>query len=160
MNNNKANSPFKTDISLAYLFLRLLIGVNFFNHGFTRIGTIPDFVEKTVTNLQGSYFPEPLVRINAFLVPIVELIVGILITLGLFTRAALVVTFGLMVILMLGVTSVQNWGAASSQLIYGIILFILLAGVSFNTFSIDHRFRERQSLRSNSELKIKNYFSV
>lgn len=94
------------DLALAYLFLHLLLGVNFFNHGFTRIGNIPGFVEETVKTLDGSYFPETLVRINAFLVPIAELAVGILITLGLATRLALVITFALMVMLMMGVTSV------------------------------------------------------
>jgi len=43
-----------------------------------------------------------------------------------------------MVILMLGVTSVQNWPAAESQLVYGLILFILLACRSFNTVSVDY----------------------
>lgn len=100
---DRPNTGFKPkDLALAHLFLRLLIGVNFFNHGFTRIGNIPGFVEETVKTLEGSYFPEPLVRINAFLVPIIELVVGILITLGLATRLALVVTFALMVMLMLG----------------------------------------------------------
>jgi thiosulfate dehydrogenase (quinone) large subunit len=141
----KTNTGFKRqDIALAHLFLRLLLGVNFFNHGFTRIGNIPGFVEETVKTLQGSYFPEPLVRINAFLVPIIELIVGILITLGLATRPALVVTFGLMVMLMMGVTSVQNWQAAGSQLVYGIVLFILLATCQYNLFSIDRWWRNRQ----------------
>ena len=140
--NNALSKTFKRDISLAYLFLRLLIGVNYFNHGFTRIGDLPGFVEQTVNSLQGSYFPEPMVRINAFVVPVVELVVGILITLGWFTRPALAVTFALMVMLMMGVTSVQDWDAASGQLIYGIVLFILLAGVRFNILCVD-RLRDK-----------------
>jgi thiosulfate dehydrogenase (quinone) large subunit len=141
---DKNNTIFKPkDLTLAHLGLRLLLGVNFFNHGFTRIGNIPGFVEETVKTLEGSYFPEPLVRINAFIVPIVELVVGILITLGLATRLALVVTFALMVMLMMGVTSVQNWQAASSQLVYGIVLFILLATCQYNVFSLDSWWRKR-----------------
>jgi thiosulfate dehydrogenase (quinone) large subunit len=139
------------DIALAYLFLRLLIGVNYFNHGFTRIGNIPGFAEGIVEQLQASYFPEPLVRINAFLVPIVELVVGILITLGLATRVALSVTLGLMVILMMGVTSVQNWDAAGTMLVYGIVLFILLAGAGFNIFSIDYFLRNKRDKRDITE---------
>ena len=125
------------DIALAYLLLRVLIGVNYFNHGFTRIGNIPRFAEATVKQLANSYFPEFLVRINSYIVPPVELAVGVLITIGLLTRQALIVTLALMVMLMMGVTSVQNWDAATSQLIYGLILFILLAGSSFNIYSID-----------------------
>lgn len=141
---DKTNTGFKpNDLALAHLGLRLLLGVNFFNHGFTRIGNIPGFVEETVKTLAGSYFPEPLVRINAFIVPIVELVVGILITLGLATRLALVVTFALMVMLMMGVTSVQNWQAAGSQLVYGIVLFILLATCQYNLFSLDRWWRKQ-----------------
>ena len=149
----KTNTGLKSsDLALAHLGLRLLIGVNFFNHGFTRIGNIPGFVEETVKTLAGSYFPEPLVRINAFLVPIIELVVGILITLGLATRLALVVTFGLMVMLMMGVTSVQNWQAAGSQLVYGIVLFILLATCQYNIFSLDS-WRRKQNKVKTSDLR-------
>ncbi len=126
------------DVAIAYVLLRLLIGVNFLNHGLTRIGDIPGFVESMVKAMETSYFPEPLVRINAFLVPIVELIVGGLLILGWQTRIALIVTSSLMVILMLGVTAVQNWQAAGGQLVYGLILFILLACRSFNTVSVDY----------------------
>lgn len=128
--------------------MRLLLGVNFFNHGFTRIGNIPGFGEETVKTLEGSYFPEPLVRINAFLVPIIELIVGILITLGLATRLALAVTFALMLMLIMGVTSVQNWQAAGSQLVYGIVLFILLATCQYNIFSLDRWWRKQNKAKT------------
>lgn len=141
------------DIAIAYVLLRVLIGVNYFNHGFTRIFDIPGFVEQIVQQLEESYFPEFLVRINAYLVPPVELIVGILITLGLFTRGALIATFILMIILKLGVTSVQNWGAAQSMLVYSIVLFILLAGASFNHYSIDHWMKSRQTVSNSPETR-------
>jgi len=134
------------DVAIAYLLLRILIGVNYFNHGFTRIFNIPGFVEATVKQLADSYFPEFLVRINSYLVPPVELIVGVLITIGLATRSALIVTFALMIVLKLGVTSVQNWSAATSMLSYGIVLFILLAGNSFNIYSLDHWRRKKRNL--------------
>ncbi len=58
----KTTAGFKLkDVALTHLFLRLLLGVNFFNHGFTCIGNTPGFVEETVKTLDGSYFPEPLV---------------------------------------------------------------------------------------------------
>ena len=138
------------DVAISYFLLRILIGVNFLNHGLTRIGNIPGFVDSMVKAMEASYFPEPLVRINAFLVPIIELIVGVLITLGWRTRSALAVTAALMVILMLGVTSVQNWDAAGSQLVYGLILFVLLACCSFNTVSVDHWLKGRSAADSKS----------
>ncbi|MDY6785619.1 MAG: DoxX family protein [Cyanobacteriota bacterium] len=126
------------DIAIAYALLRIAVGVNYFNHGWTRIGNIPRFVDAMVQTMQESWIPEALVRLNAALVPPVELVVGLLIAIGLLTRGALIACFVLMIVLMYGVTIIQNWDAAGSQLIYNITLFILLAGLGFNTISIDH----------------------
>ena len=146
MTEHKTNIGLKQkDIAIAYLLLRVLIGVNYLNHGLTRIGNVPGFVEETVKQLANSYFPEFLVRINSYLVPPVELSVGVLITLGLATRSALIATSVLMIILMMGVTSVQNWNAAGSMLSYGIVLFILLALSSFNIYSLDFWMRKRRT---------------
>ena len=133
------------DISLAYVLLRIIVGINYFNHGFTRLGNIPGFAEAMVGAMDGTWMPDPLVRITAFLVSPVELVVGLLLILGLFTRASLIATFVLMAILMYGVTIVQNWDAASSQLIYNIVLFILLAGVGYNRFALDNVFFGQQN---------------
>lgn len=134
----------RRDIILAYTFLRIVLGVNFFNHGFTRMSNIPGFAQSMVDMFQNTFVPEVLVRVPAMLVPIVELIGGALVTLGLATQAALVTLFGLMIVLMYGVTLIQNWDAAGSQLIYCLVLFILIAGNSFNTFSLDRLISRRQ----------------
>jgi thiosulfate dehydrogenase [quinone] large subunit len=160
MTENKTQFGLKPrDIAIAYLLLRVLIGVNFFNRGVIRVGDIPGFVDYTVGELANSYFPEFLVRINSYLVPPVELVVGVLITVGLATRGALIATFVLMIILKLGVTSVENWGAAQSMLIYGIVLFILLAGSSFNIFSLDYWMRGRKTPVGASERQGEGIFS-
>ncbi|MEP0856208.1 DoxX family protein [Trichocoleus sp. DQ-U1] len=157
MTENRPYIGLKTrDIAIAYLLLRILIGVNYFNHGFTRIGNIPGFAENTVNQLANSYFPEFLVRINSYLVPPVELIVGVLISIGLATRSALIATFILMIVLMMGVTSIQNWGAAQTMLIYGIVLFILLAGSSFNIYSIDRWLGNRRTVAGSGDHRDKN----
>ena len=49
-----------------------------------------------------------------------------------------------MIVLMYGVTLIQNWDAAGSQLIYCLVLFILIAGNSFNTFSLDRLISRRK----------------
>ncbi len=142
---NKIHPSLKTrDIVAAYTLLRIVVGINYFNHGATRIFNIPGFMDAMVNIMQDSWIPEFLVRINAALVPPVELIVGALITIGLFTRASLIVCFVLMAVLMYGVTIIQNWDTASSQLIYNIVLFILLAGVGFNHISVDAWWRSKK----------------
>lgn len=142
---DKTDLGLKTrDIVAAYTLLRIVFGINFFNHGATRIFNIPGFIDSMVSTMQSSWIPEFLVRINAALVPPVELVVGVLITVGLFTRGALIVCFILMIILMYGVTIIQNWDTAGSQLIYDLVLFILLAGFSFNYISVDTWLRSKK----------------
>ena len=131
------------DLVAAYTLLRIVVGINYFNHGATRIFNIPDFMNSMVETMQDSWIPEILVRINAALVPPVELIVGALIIVGLFTRGALIACFILMAVLMYGITIIQNWDGASSQLIYNIVLFILLAGLGFNRISVDSWLKSR-----------------
>lgn len=155
MLENKTNTKHKNHLSLktrdivaAYTLLRIVVGVNYFNHGFTRIFNIPGFINAMVTTMQDSWIPEFLVRINAALVPPVELVVGALITIGLFTRGALIACFALMIVLMYGVTIIQNWDTAGSQLIYNIVLFILLAGVSFDRVSVDEWLRHKRERKT------------
>ena len=138
-NQNQTNLHLKTrDIVAAYTLLRVVVGINYFNHGATRIFNIPGFMDAMVNTMQDSWIPEFLVRINAALVPPVELVIGALMIVGLLTRGALIACFILMAILMYGITIVQNWDGASSQLIYNIVLFILLAGLNYNRISVDN----------------------
>ena len=93
-NQNQTNLGLKTrDLVAAYTLLRIIVGINYFNHGATRIFNIPGFIESMVNTMQDSWIPEFLVRINAALVPPVELILGSLIIIGLLTRAALIACF-------------------------------------------------------------------
>lgn len=132
------------DAIIAYTFLRVVFGVNFFNHGLTRIGNIPAFAESMVQMYKDTFVPAVLVRVPAYLIPPVELIVGLLLIVGLATRGALIAGFSLMIVLMAGVTLLQNWDTATSQLIYCLVFFVLLALNSLNTVSVD-RFRSRGS---------------
>ena len=143
--NNPKISLRTKDIVAAYTLLRIVVGLNYFNHGFTRIFDVPSFINAMVITMKDSGIPEFLVRINAGLVPPVELIVGALITVGFLTRSALIACFILMIILMYGITMIQNWDGASGQLIYNIVLFILLAGVNFNRISVDTWLKNRKN---------------
>ena len=134
----------RRDIILAYTLLRIVLGINFFNHGFTRIDDISGFAQSMIDMFQDTFVPEVLVRVPAMLVPIVELIGGLFLTVGLATQWTLITLFSLMIVLMYGVTLIQNWDAASSQLVYCLVLFILVAANSFNSLSIDNVISRRQ----------------
>ncbi|MEA5595053.1 DoxX family protein [Rivularia sp. UHCC 0363] len=134
----------KSDIVLAYTFLRLVFGINMFVHGLVRIGNIPGFVESQVGLYKDIAIPAFLIAIPAYLIPIVEFAVGLLLILGLQTRNALIANFLLMMTLMFGVCLLQKWDTAGSQLIYNFVLFILLAGCNFNLISVDNWLSRRK----------------
>jgi thiosulfate dehydrogenase [quinone] large subunit len=113
----------------AYLFLRVVTGLNFFGHGFARIFTgshLSGFAQGMVKNMASSPLPPALTLATGYIVPCVELLLGVLLLLGIATRFALTLALMLMMVLMFGVTMKQDWATAGSQLLYGLILAILL----------------------------------
>ncbi|HAN45258.1 MAG TPA: DoxX family protein [Cyanobacteria bacterium UBA8156] len=135
------------DVGLAYFWLRIIVGVNYFNHGFVRLGNLTGFADAMAERFKDTFLPSGLVWITGLAVSPVELVVGLLITVGWFTRSALVATFALMLVLMYGVTLLQDWDTASSQLVYDLILFVLLAGLGYNRWAIDNWLQTRQTQR-------------
>jgi thiosulfate dehydrogenase [quinone] large subunit len=113
----------------AYLLLRVLTGLDFFMHGFARIFTgshLAGFAQGMVKSMAATPLPPALTLATGYAIPCVELLIGILLLLGLFTREALTMAFLLMLVLMFGVTLKQDWATAGNQLIYGIVLAALL----------------------------------
>ena len=97
MNPSRQPSLLKAaDISLAYLLLRLVVGVSYFNHGFTRIHAIPAFTDSMVKAMAGAWMPEALVRVTAYFVPPVELVFALFLIAGLCIRLSQIVLFLLM----------------------------------------------------------------
>jgi thiosulfate dehydrogenase [quinone] large subunit len=78
-----------------------------------------------VKSMSAAPLPPALVLITGYIVPPVELLIGALLLLGIFTRFTLAAAFLLMFVLMFGVTMKQDWATAGSQLLYGLILAIL-----------------------------------
>jgi len=113
----------------AYLYLRLLTGVDFFGHGFVRIFTgthLSGFAQGLVKSMASTPLPALLTLATGYAVPPIELLIGILLLTGLFTRYALTLASLLMMILMFGTTLKQDWATASTQLLYGLVLALLL----------------------------------
>jgi thiosulfate dehydrogenase [quinone] large subunit len=113
----------------AYLLLRLLTGLNFFMHGFARIFTgthLVGFAQGMVRSMAATPLPSALTLATGYAVPWVELLIGLLLLVGVATRAALTLASLLMMVLMFGVTLKQDWATAGSQLLYGLVLAVLL----------------------------------
>lgn len=125
------------DLILAYTFLRIIFGINLFVHGLVRIGNIPGFVQSQIGLYEGLPVPSFLIAGPAFLIPIVEFIIGLLMIVGLETRKAIIAGSLLMMPLMFGVCLLQKWDVAGTQLIYCLVLFVLLIGYPYNLISLD-----------------------
>jgi thiosulfate dehydrogenase (quinone) large subunit len=113
----------------AYLLLRLITGLDFFMHGFARIFTgtrLSGFAQGMVKSMATTPFPPALTLASGYLIPCIELLIGTLLLLGLFTRATLTLAILLMFTLMFGIGLKQDWNVAASQLLYALVLAILL----------------------------------
>jgi thiosulfate dehydrogenase [quinone] large subunit len=113
----------------AYLLLRLLTGLNFFGHGFARIFTgthLMGFANGMVKSMGSTPLSPSVTLAFGYIIPCVELVIGVLLLFGIATRAALTSALVLMMLLMAGVTLKQDWTAAGDQLLYGLVLAALL----------------------------------
>jgi thiosulfate dehydrogenase [quinone] large subunit len=123
--------PTSRDQRAAYLLLRLIAGMDFFGHGFARIFTgthLGGFAHSMVGDMAQSPLPQQLVLATGYVVPCVELVIGVLLLTGLAARYALILAMLLILVLMFGVTMKQDWNVAGQQLLYGLVLAVLLSG--------------------------------
>ncbi len=111
----------------AYALLRLLLGVNLFGHGATRIyHGVNNFANGMVAHMSSIVLPAPFVHSFALTVPWIELTLGTCLILAIFTRAILTAAMFFMIALTVGVTIKQDWPTAGLQLVYGFVIFALL----------------------------------
>lgn len=128
----------KEDMKQGYLVLRIAMGLNMLGHGGIRIfGNYTGFHDWIMKTFAESSMPLPLVSLTGWIIPPVEFVVGLLLILGLKTRAALWAGSGLMMMLIMGSCMIQNWEILGIQMIYVFLYAILLAFISNNTKAID-----------------------
>jgi len=134
------------DRKLAYVVFRLSLGVNLLIHGAGRLvgPGAAAFSSKTTTEFADTPLPIGLVHAFLIVLPFVEFIVGVLITLGLFTRWALALGGLLMVALIFGTALRNDWATVGIQMIYAITYYLLMLNRADNGFSMDALFRGGQ----------------
>lgn len=121
-----------------YTLLRVIMGINLFMHGAVRIfGDYSGFRSWVIGEFSGTILPGGLVTLTAWLIPPVELLVGISLVLGLWTSVGLAVAGIHMGVLMFGMSLLSNWGSVANQLLYVFGLSALLFGIEYNRFSLD-----------------------
>jgi len=130
------------------LFLRVALGMIFFSMGFTKvfiIGIVPYAETNFVEAYAGTWLPVPLLWIAGIIDPIVLLVGGILLILGLFTRWTCIGCGLLMMMIFFGHLVADPFTDFTSHPLpyLAMILFILYLEPKGNRISIDGIIKKR-----------------
>jgi len=123
---------------VSYLLARLPIGMSFFGHGLARLPKLNAFSQWMVQSFSASILPASLVRPFSYLLPILELLIGILLLLGLYTRHAIVLGALVILLLIFGSSLLEQWSNVFLQMIYGAYFSLLYKYVYYNRLSFDY----------------------
>ena len=133
-----ANSVWQREAGIAYLMLRATLGLNIFLHGTTRIvAGLSVFAGSLLPMFQKTFLPGWSVYTFGLTLPWAEAILGLLILVGLRTRAALIGGSLVMLVLTFGTGLRQDWQVAELQLVYAVVYAALLATRRHNLYSLD-----------------------
>ena len=121
---------------LLYFFLRLPIAVSLLGHGLVRLPKLSTFSNWMVETMEKSFLPKVLVIPFSYALPILEAIIGLLLLIGFKTKYTIYSGLVLMSILILGSSSIENWGAIEAQLLHSFYLFALLYVLEKDSFKI------------------------
>jgi len=132
------------DICFGFLIMRLAVGLTFFMAGLNKLfnysGTVQNFIERfSTTWLAGAP-----VSIFAQALPFVEVGLGGLVILGLFTRGALYLLGLLMLTLIFGL-QVERSAQAVQNIPYLLLIGLDIILLSYNKYSLDGLFFGRHS---------------
>ena len=149
---SQGNLDWRSDTAIAYAILRLTFGVNLGFRGFVRITVngLDQFSAGLTGQFEPTWFPAFAVSAFGHIVPFVEVAIGLMLILGLFTRPALVIGGLMMTSLTFGTMFLQNFDLAWLQLTYALAFFILLAARSWNAISLDSMLFPPQSGRDSA----------
>jgi thiosulfate dehydrogenase [quinone] large subunit len=138
MSDDHQKTALFDDEPLAYVILRIALGVCMFFHGASWIlpGGAP-LLPYLTQQFRHTIMPMAALLPFALILPWFELLIGGLTLLGLFTRLVLLAGGLWMSILLAGATMSQNFDASAQQLIYSLLYFVLLTHASRNRLSLD-----------------------
>ena len=129
------------DVQLGYSAFRITLGMNIFFHGAMRLITGLD----AWVVMQASVFTKqpilPMWSVYAFLyvLPFFEVVLGALQFIGLYTRWVLIAGSVMMLILVFGNDTRQDWGTVGNNMHYVLYYALLIAGLKYNAFALDTR---------------------
>lgn len=122
--------------SAAYALARLPIGMSFFGHGFVRTPKLYDFATGMATSFEETILPYGFVLAFAYILPIIELLLGLIILAGFAMRKAGIFGVILICILIFGSSLQENWAGIATQMFYGLYFSLLYLFADYNGYAI------------------------
>lgn len=123
----------------AYAIFRMSLGMDIFMHGFARILTgVATFVAQTEKPFAKTIIPMPVVHYFLTILPFLEFAVGGLLIIGLFTMEVSIAGALIMIILIFGMGSRQEWGNVGNEMVYAAWYFLLITFNENNWFCVDN----------------------
>jgi thiosulfate dehydrogenase (quinone) large subunit len=122
----------------SFLIVRLAVAASMLGHGLVRLPKLGAFSNWMVSSFEKSMLPSALVTPFSYILPVAEFVIGLLLVIGLFTRASLVAGGFTMVILIFGSAMVESWEAMPSQFIHAAFFAVLLSFLQYNTYAVDN----------------------
>ena len=127
------------DLQLAYAAFRITLGMNIFFHGAMRLITGLDaWAVKEEALFTNTLLP--MWSVSAFLhvLPFVEVLLGALAFLGLYTRWALIAGSLMILTLVFGNDIRQDWNTVGNNMHYVLYYAGLIAAYRYNAFALDN----------------------
>lgn len=134
-----------TNRALAYLLVRLTIGASLFGHGLVRIPKLAAFHAHMMGEFSTSMLPTIGVSACSYALPFAELITGALLLAGALTRGAAVAGGLVMIVLVLGATSIEHFDVVGEQLVHALFLACVIAFRGYNRYSVDRLLAGRRA---------------
>lgn len=126
-----------SDAQWAHGLARIGLGINIALHGWTRIPMIHEFAAGMRVKFEPSFLPVGLVGLTSYGIVIAESVIGAMLLAGWQMRATLIAGHLLMFTLLFGACSVQDWGAAGTQMVYLAFFSVLLATRRHQALCVD-----------------------
>jgi len=123
-----------------FLLLRLGIAISMFGHGLVRLSKLNTFSQWMIASFEKSLLPKAMVLPFSYVLPVAESTVGLCLLIGLFTKPALIMGAGVLLILLFGTAMIENWEAIPSQLLHLAFFALLLQFIQSNSWALDKLF--------------------
>lgn len=131
------------DLPVGYFLVRFTMGLHMIAHGAARLVIMQKFIAETLKDFEGvtvlyiPLFPNWAVTMMCYVIPTVEFVVGLLLTVGFKTRPATIAGSLLFVPMMFGMVAQRNFGTAHIMWWY-VLIFAMLGALSFaDRYSLD-----------------------